>query len=157
MDCRAVVQLQIPLISLSLTHHVQIVSNTPSAVTWSYKPPLRYLFYMLQDLANPSVLLISHLDAHLPEVAVAAVRLARFQTNQLTQRLFPQALRRGIKGTVIPPWVPSVGMTAVFKPLHPFCSKHSWNSASPCFTAGPHTLPWCLTAFLIPISRARPS
>lgn len=68
------VQLQILLISI--THSVQIVSNMPSTVTWSYKSPLRYLFYILQDLANPYVLPISHLDTHLPEVAVVDARLA---------------------------------------------------------------------------------
>ncbi|KAK4831428.1 hypothetical protein QYF61_017559 [Mycteria americana] len=51
----------------------------------------------LQDLANPSVLPILYLDAHLPEVAVVAVRVALFPTEQLTQCLFPQSLLKGIK------------------------------------------------------------
>ena len=132
-------QLQIPLISL--THYVQLVSNMPSAVTWSYKSPLRYLFYILQDLANPSVLPISYLDAHLSDVAVVAARLALFQTEQLTQCLFPQSLLKGIKGMVILPWPPSVGTTAVFKHWHPFRSKYSWIFASLCFAAGPYVCP----------------
>lgn len=132
-------RLHIPLISL--THYVQVVSNTPSAVTWSCNSPLRYLFYILQDLTNPSVLPISYVDAHLPEAAVVAVRLALFQTEELTQCLFSQSLLKGIKGTVIPPWVPSVGTTALFKHLHPFRSEYSWIFALRCFAAGPHVCP----------------
>lgn len=132
-------RLQIPL--SSLTHYIQIVFNMPSSVTWSYKSPLRYLCYILQGLANPSVLPISYLDAHLPEVAVVAVRLALSQTEQLTQCLFPPSLPKGIKGMVILPWVPSVGTSAVFKRLHPFCSKYSWIFALLHFAAGPHVCP----------------
>lgn len=76
---RAVVQLQIPLISLA--HYVQVVSSITSAVTWSYKLFLRYLFHSLKDVSSPSVLPASYLSIHLPEFAVAAARLTLLKQN----------------------------------------------------------------------------
>lgn len=93
----------------------------PSAVTWSYKSSLRYLFHSLKDLANPSVLPLPYLNAHLPELAVAAARLAVLETEELTQCLFPQSFLKGIKKKgVVYPSLGSVDMPSVFKDLHPF-------------------------------------
>lgn len=60
----------------------------PTAVAWSYKSSLRYLSRSLKELANPSVLPLSYLNARLPEHAVAAASLA-LETEELTQCLFP--------------------------------------------------------------------
>lgn len=152
---RAAVQLQIPLISLA--HYVRIVSNTPSAVTWSYKSPLRYLFYILQDLANPSVLPISYLDIHLPEVAVVAVRLTLFQTEQLTQCLFPQSLLEGIKRYGSLSLATLCGYDCSLQIFAPILFQILMDFCFPVLCNWALSVPWCLTGFLIPISRARRS
>lgn len=83
-------------IPVSITHYVQIVSNMPTAVAWSYKSSLRYLSRSFKELANPSVLPLSYLNARLPEHAVAAASLA-LETEELTQCLFPWSFLKGIR------------------------------------------------------------
>lgn len=128
---------------LSLASHFmfRFFSNMPSAVSCSYKPPLRYLIYILQDLANPSVLLVSYPDIHLLEVAVVAVRVALFQTEQLTQCFIPQSFLKGKTKVWLSLLGYSVGITAVSKHMHLFCSKYSWMFALLCSEVGLHMCP----------------
>ena len=150
---KAVVQLQIPLIRL--THYVPTVSNMPSTVTWSYKSPLRYVLRFTGS--GKSICAVDFVFRH-PSLWSCSGCCKAGTFSDWTAEPVPQSLLEGVKGRVLPPWLPSVGTTSVFKHLDSFCSIYSWIFLFTALCRWASRVPCCLCKFqvcLTHISRAR--